>query len=87
LPTTRRNRQVLHQLTVIGEATKRLSPEFRQAHPDVKWSEYAGLRDILIHQYDGVNLEWIWDAVQHDLPVLLANVKPLLPPRDGSING
>jgi uncharacterized protein with HEPN domain len=47
---------VLHQLLVIGEAVKRLSPEFRAAHPEVPWKLIAGTRDKLIHFYEGVDL-------------------------------
>jgi len=70
---------VLHQLLIIGEATKRLTAEFRDAHIEVNWKEYAGLRDVLIHQYDDVNLEWVWDVLLQELPKLLASVKQILP--------
>ena len=45
---------VLHQLLIIGEAVKRMSPEFRAAHPEVPWKAIAGTRDKLIHFYEGV---------------------------------
>jgi uncharacterized protein with HEPN domain len=70
---------VLHRLLIIGEATKRLSPAFRQAHSDVKWKDYAGFRDVLIHQYDDVNLETVWDIVTYELPELFRQIEPLLP--------
>jgi uncharacterized protein with HEPN domain len=50
---------VLHQLLIIGEAVKRLSPEFRVAHPEVPWKLIAGTRDKLIHFYEGVDLEQV----------------------------
>src|SRR5690349_7363386 len=56
------------QLGIIGEAVKRLTPEFRQRHPDVDWRGWAGLRDILVHAYDDINLGQIWPVVQTDLP-------------------
>jgi len=71
---------VIHQLIVIGEATKRLSPDFRLAHAEVSWKEYAGLRDVLTHQYDDVNLEWVWDTLVIELPELRGRVEQLLPP-------
>ncbi|MCI0333054.1 MAG: DUF86 domain-containing protein [Planctomycetes bacterium] len=70
---------VLLKLMVIGEAIKRLAPDFRQAHSDVKWKEYAGFRDILIHQYDDVNLETVWDIVTNELPEFFAQVERILP--------
>lgn len=70
---------VLLKLMVIGEAIKRLTPEFREAHSEVKWKEYAGFRDVLIHQYDDVNLETVWDIVTNELPELLSQVERVLP--------
>jgi len=71
---------VLHQLLVIGEAVKRLSPEFRAAHPEVPWKLIAGTRDKLIHFYEGVDLEEVWGMVTSDLPELIRLVEPLAPP-------
>lgn len=70
---------VLHQLLVIGEAVKRLSEEFRSAHPEIPWRFAAGMRNHLIHAYDAVDLEEVWKVVQRDLPELLAQIEPLLP--------
>ncbi len=63
----------------MGEATKRLSAEFRTRHPEISWKSIAGMRDIVAHQYDGVNLETLWDAIQYDMPELLIALEPLLP--------
>ena len=62
---------VLHQLLVIGEAVKRLSPTFRVRHAHVPWSLIAGMRDHLIHGYDAVDLDEVWRTVRRDLPALL----------------
>ncbi len=48
---------ILYQVIIVGEATKRLSAEFRSQHPEVPWKDIAGMRDILAHQYDRVNLK------------------------------
>ena len=69
---------ILYQI-IIGEATKRLSVEFRSQHSEIPWKDIAGMRDILAHQYDQVNLNTLWDAVQTDIPELLALLQPLLP--------
>jgi uncharacterized protein with HEPN domain len=72
---------VLHQLMVLGEAAKRISPAYRAAHPEIPWRLMAGTRDTLIHEYDEVELDDVWDTVQRDLPSLLAALEPLLTPR------
>jgi uncharacterized protein with HEPN domain len=65
---------------VLGEATKRLSDEFRAAHPEYPWSLISGMRDKLIHHYHAVDLSVVWDTVQKDLPALVAFLTPILPP-------
>ena len=69
---------VLHQLLVLGEAVKRLSVEFVAAHPQVPWSLIAGMRDVLIHGYDIVDLDEVWRTVAHDLPALRAYIAPMI---------
>ncbi len=69
---------VLHQLMVLGEAVKRLSPEFRARYPDRPWSQMAGMRDRLIHKYEEVDLELVWRTVVVEIPALLAFIEPLL---------
>ena len=73
---------ILYQ--VIGEATKRLSKEFRNSHSHIPWKDMAGMRDILAHQYDRVNLNTLWDVIQFDIPELLELIEPLLPDSDES---
>jgi uncharacterized protein with HEPN domain len=69
---------VLHQLMILGEAVKRISVEYRTAHPEIPWRLMAGTRDTLIHEYDEVELDDIWDTIEHDLPSLVAALEPLL---------
>jgi uncharacterized protein with HEPN domain len=69
-----------YRLLIIGEAVKRLSQEFRDSHPDVTWSEVAGLRDVLAHSYHRVSLRRLWQFAAWDVPQLLAFVEPLVPP-------
>ncbi|MEO0395389.1 MAG: DUF86 domain-containing protein [Cyanobacteria bacterium P01_A01_bin.137] len=68
----------LYQIIIIGEATKRLSPEFRNRYAMIPWAEIAGMRDILAHQYDKINLNTLWSAIQDDIPELLALLQPIV---------
>ncbi|MGB3557028.1 MAG: DUF86 domain-containing protein [Geitlerinemataceae cyanobacterium] len=70
---------VLRRLIIIGEATKRLSPEFRSQHPTIPWRNIAGLRDIAVHEYERVDLDRIWKIIHTDLPELITYIQPLLP--------
>jgi len=70
---------VLHQLLITGEATKRLSQEFRAQHPDIPWQVIASMRDILIHAYNDVDLYEVWKTVSVDVPDLLKKIEHFLP--------
>lgn len=59
---------VIRQLEIIGEATKHLSSSIRERHPNVQWRRISGLRDVLIHNYMGVDISSIWEITQHRLP-------------------
>ena len=65
-------------LELVGEAVKRLRPGLRDRYPAVPWREIAGMRDHLSHGYDDIRYDVLWNAVQNDLPVLLATVEQML---------
>ncbi|MBC6452581.1 MAG: DUF86 domain-containing protein [Hormoscilla sp. SP5CHS1] len=69
---------ILYQFAILGEAVKRLSWSFREQHEEIPWSSIAGMRDKLIHDYDGVNLERVWKTASENLPEFLAMIEPLL---------
>jgi len=74
---------VVHHIQIIGEAATKLSESFRAAHADVPWAEIVAMRNILVHEYFGVDTEEIWASAQFDLPKLkqkLASILAELPP-------
>jgi uncharacterized protein with HEPN domain len=75
-------------LRVVGEATKGLSDGLKAGHPDIPWKQIAGMRDILIHHYFGVNLDLVWQVVEKHLPEFSSRVEEILaasaPPSPGT---
>lgn len=69
---------VIRQLKIIGEAAKRLSPELRKQYWGIPWKNIAGMRDKLIHDYFGVDLEAVWKTAREDLPPLQVCVIEIL---------
>jgi uncharacterized protein with HEPN domain len=72
---------VIRRLEIIGEAARRISAQTRAVLSDLPWNEMAGMRNVLIHEYDDVDLTIIWDAVQMDLPPLIAALEKIVPPK------
>lgn len=68
---------VLRNLQVLAESTQRLSPGLKNAHPEVEWHEISGFRNVLVHDYLGVNLQRIWDIVSLDLPDLKVQMESI----------
>lgn len=65
---------VIRQLQIVGEATKRLSSDFRERTADIPWKDVAGMRDKLVHDYMGVDVEAVWDTATRDVPELSAKL-------------
>ena len=68
----------MRNLEIIGEAIKRVSFTLKESHTDIAWKPIAGMRDKLIHDYFGINLQLVWDAVVRDLPDLKRKIDLLL---------
>jgi uncharacterized protein with HEPN domain len=69
---------VVRNLEIIGEATRRFSSEIKQLYSEIPWKQIAGMRDVLIHDYMGVNLSEVWNVVAHDLPDLKHTIVVML---------
>ena len=69
---------VVHHLQIIGEATRRLTDEFRAAHPDAPWSKIIGMRNLLVHAYFGIDRDIVWQVVDRDLPVLRERIAAIV---------
>jgi uncharacterized protein with HEPN domain len=71
---------VIRNFEIIGEAAKRAPAAYRKEHPEIPWRLMAGFRDVLIHAYEGVDLDRVWDIAQKDLPKVKAAIGKILPP-------
>jgi uncharacterized protein with HEPN domain len=69
---------VTQKLIVIGEAAARLSPDFRDRHPQIEWPDIIAFRNILVHAYFSVQLEIVWETVLRDVPELRRQVAQIL---------
>jgi uncharacterized protein with HEPN domain len=78
LADTKTQDAVIYKLAVIGEAVKRLPKSVRDAYPSVPWRSIAGLRDIVIHEYDGTDVAQIWGIIVKDVPGLQRAVTAML---------
>ena len=75
---------VLHNVQIVGEAVRKVSAEFRAAHPEIPWERIVGLRHRLVHDYFRIDLEKVWAACQEDLPLLMQQFELLVPPDEES---
>jgi uncharacterized protein with HEPN domain len=69
---------VLRNLEIIGEAARHVPAEIRARYPELPWAEMFTMRNIVIHEYHGVNLQIIWQTVKEDLPALVSPLKRIL---------
>jgi len=71
---------VIRRLLVIAEAARRVSVATRQTLPNVSWQEINGIRNRLVHDYDDINLNIVWDVVQAEIPSLIEELTLQVPP-------
>jgi len=69
---------VMRQIEIIGEASNSVSDDFQEKNPELPWLQMRGIRNKIIHDYRGINLQVIWDTVKNDLPALKKQVEEIL---------
>jgi len=69
---------IVHHLQILGEAAARISEDFRNSHQNIPWPKIIGMRNILVHDYFGIDIDVVWAVVEKDLPELEQNIKSLL---------
>lgn len=69
---------ILHNLQILGEAARAISADFKQQHSEVSWQQIAGMRNILVHDYFGIDASIVWEVVERDLPILKQQVLVML---------
>lgn len=69
---------IIRQIEIIGEASKRLSPVLRKKYNHIPWKDITGMRDKLIHDYFGVDIEAVWETVCKDIPELKKEIEQIL---------
>ncbi len=69
---------VVRRLEIIGEAVRNIPESFRSEHPEIPWKKIAGMRDVLIHEYFGVDMELVWKIVKKDIPKLKKQISKLI---------
>lgn len=77
------NLALVRLLEILGEAANRIPPEERAAHPQIPWPQLVGLRNRLIHEYDNVDFDILWQILTKDLPPLVQELERLLPEAQG----
>ena len=82
LANSRDQDAIVRQLTILGEAAKRVSEDFRNEHPEIPWKKIAGLRDVVVHDYFHIDLEKVWRIIREDLPDLIEVLKRIVPPEE-----
>ena len=70
-------RAFVRSLEIIGEASGNIPEEFRQINPDIKWRDMAGMRNVLIHGYFGIDYKIVWDVITNHIPLLLKNINKI----------
>jgi uncharacterized protein with HEPN domain len=71
---------VVRRIEIIGEAARRVSKETRDKHPQIPWREMTTMRNLVIHEYDVVDIKQVWDTVRNKVPPLIEELAKIVPP-------
>lgn len=69
---------IIRRVEIIGEAAKNIPDDFKKKHKTIEWREIIGMRDKLIHDYFGININTVWKTAKEDVPVLKKQIEDLL---------
>ncbi len=75
---------LIHLIQIIGEAARLISPEYKEAHPEIPWAAIIAMRHRLVHEYFHIIPEKVWEVVEKDIPALIPLLEPLVPPDGGT---
>ena len=78
---------VERNIGIIGEATRRISEELKQEHPEIPWRKIIAQRNVLIHEYDDIDYKQIWEVATFHLVRLIDQIRPLIPPLPPEVEG
>ncbi|NJL52569.1 MAG: DUF86 domain-containing protein [Hydrococcus sp. SU_1_0] len=73
---------VIRRLLVIAEAARRVSQTMRKSLPNIPWQEINGMRNRLVHEYDDINLNIVWDVIQNEIPLFIEQLNLIVPPEN-----
>jgi uncharacterized protein with HEPN domain len=74
----------MRQTQIIGEAARKISQQYKDAHPEIPWQAIIGMRNRLVHEYFDIIPERVWDVVENNIPELIRLIEPLVPPDESS---
>jgi len=69
---------VVRRIEIIGEAARRISDETRSEYTELPWSDMIGMRNLMIHEYDDIDIAIVWETVKNDLPLLIDSLEKIL---------
>lgn len=78
---------VVKAIEIVGEAASRVSDTFADGHPDIPWRAIVGMRNRLVHDYAGIDLDRVWATANSNIPELITLLEPHLPPEDAEGRG